>query len=118
MTRTRTALTAVARKLRVNFTDAEARLWRHLRDRRLAGAKFRRQFPIGPYVADFVCVEAMLIVEADGGQHAEQVECDAARTAFLERSGYRVLRFWNDEVLRETDGVLTVIAGALKRPSP
>ena len=95
MKRTRTALTTFARALRTSSSDAETRLWWHLRDRRLGGAKFRRQLPIGPYVADFVCVEAMLVVELDGGQHAEQLERDQVRTSFLERQGYRVVRFWN-----------------------
>src|SRR5690349_11021332 len=96
---TRTLTTA--RALRRGMTDAEALLWRHLRDRRLNGYKFRRQEPRGPYIADFVCLEVGLIVEVDGGQHTE--ESDAPRTQRLERNGYRVLRFWNDQVLNETN---------------
>ena len=119
MKRTRTALTTFARELRANSSDAEMRLWWRLRDRRLAGAKFRRQVPIGHYIADFVCAKAMLVIELDGGQHSEQIERDQVRTLFLESQGYRVLRFWNDEVLKEIEGVLTVISEALlKRPSP
>ena len=96
----------------------ERRLWYHLRDRRLGGAKFRRQLPIGPYIVDFVCVEIRLVIELDGGQHSEQVAYDAARTAFIEHEGYRVVRFWNDEVLKETEAVLELILGALNAPHP
>jgi very-short-patch-repair endonuclease len=117
MGRTRTALKGLARALRRNSSDAELRLWYHLRDRRLDGAKFRRQFPVGPYIADFACIEAMLIVELDGGQHSEQVERDAARTEYLERRGYRVVRFWNDEVFTELEGVLMLIRRALRNPA-
>lgn len=107
-----------ARELRTTQTDAEKRLWQHLRNRQLEGCKFRRQRPIGPYVADFICLDKTLIVEVDGGQHAEQIGYDAARTAFFEEQGYRVLRFWNNEVLSETEAVLEVIRSALDRPSP
>ncbi len=88
-----------ARKLRHNGTDAERALWFHLRDRRLGGLKFRRQHPIGPYTVDFACVEARLIVELDGGQHLEVRSRDAARTAFLESLGWRVIRLWDHEAL-------------------
>jgi very-short-patch-repair endonuclease len=100
-----------ARQLRRSLTDAERVLWWHLRSRQLAGAKFRRQEPIGRYIADFCCVEHRLIVEVDGGHHADesQQEYDRERTAFLGRCGYRVLRFWNAEVLGELDGVLEMI---------
>jgi len=101
-----------ARALRVNRTEAEIRLWQRLRDRQLAGAKFRRQTPVGPYVADFMCYELRLIVEADGGQHGP--EADAARTAWLESQGFRVVRFWNHDVLQNTDGVLERIQEELK----
>ena len=102
-----------ARALRANQTEAESRLWQRLRDRQLAGAKFRRQAPVGPYIADFICLAAKLIVEIDGGQHADNAEADAARTAWLEDQGFRVLRFWNNDVLDNTDGVLEEILAAL-----
>ena len=105
-------LTAVARELRRNRTDAEERLWRELRGRRLLGFKFRFQRPVGRFVADFLCEEARLIVELDGGQHAES-PADAARTEALEAAGYRVLRFWNHDALGNTDGVFHEIANAL-----
>lgn len=102
-----------ARSLRRRMTDAEQRLWYHLRARRLSGYKFRRQHVVGPYVVDFVCIEARLVVEADGGQHAADGARDARRTRYLENRGYRVLRFWNDEVLRDTRAVLEGIEQAL-----
>ena len=88
-------------------------LWRHLRNRGLAGAKFRRQHPIGPYVADLCCVEAMLIVEADGCQHGPAR--DSQRTASLEAEGFAILRFWNSDILRNLEGVLLRIEEALTR---
>ncbi|MGN6518997.1 MAG: endonuclease domain-containing protein, partial [Dokdonella sp.] len=102
-----------ARALRVAQTDAERLLWRRLRNRALLDWKFRRQHEIGPYIVDFVCTDAGLIVELDGGQHLGQVEADAARTRWLQRSGYRVLRFWNDDVLKNTDDALEQILRAL-----
>ena len=102
-----------ARKLRKNMTDAERLLWRHLRNRELGGYKFRRQRPIGPYIIDFVCLEKKLVVEVDGGQHAGQLELDVKRSDYLKEKGYRVLRFWNNEVLKETESVLTVILSSL-----
>ncbi len=114
-----------ARALRGALTDAEQRLWYHLRNRRLGGHKFRRQVPFGPYVADFVCMAARLIVEVDGGQHAQRAVEDARRTRYLEDQGYRVVRFWNNEVLGNLEGVLqrlsVVIAerlSTLTLPSP
>jgi len=108
-----------ARGLRRRQTDAERRLWGRLRDRRLLGAKFARQVPIGPYVVDFCCRELRVIVELDGGQHAVHAPADAERTAFLESLGYRMLRFWNNEALGNSDGVLERIAQVLAaRPSP
>jgi len=107
-----------ARKLRKEQTDAETKLWHMLRDRRLAGKKFRRQHPIPPYVVDFFCNEERLVIEIDGGQHAKAKERDEARTAFLEKHGYRVIRFWNNEVLKETEAVLERIWRELNRPSP
>jgi len=105
---------ANARRLRRRLTDAERALWRNLRDRQLDGHKFRRQHPLGRFVVDFVCLEEKLVVELDGGQHALQKNADAARTAWLNREGYRVLRFWNNEVLRNTDGVLAEILRILQ----
>ncbi|NVM91844.1 adenine-specific DNA-methyltransferase [Variovorax sp. SG517] len=107
-----------ARSLRSTPTDAEALLWHHLRDRRMANQKFRRQRPIGPYFADFACLEAKLIVELDGGQHTEAVAYDENRTRFIEAQGYRVLRFWNHEVLTQTDAVRERILQALQEHSP
>ena len=101
--------TGRSRALRRNQTDAEARLWHRLRDRRLSGHKFRRQVPLGPYFADFACMEKKLVVELDGGQHVEQAEQDTARSAFLHAQGFTVLRFWNDQVLRQTEAVLEEI---------
>lgn len=98
------------------MTDAERRLWSRLRSRDLGGVKFRRQVPIGRYVADFACVAAMLVVELDGGQH--EPGGGAARTSELQRLGWRVLRFWNDAVLRDTDAVLTRILAALNPLPP
>lgn len=104
-------LTPVARKLRRASTDAESRLWYYLRARRLEGAKFIRQFPIGPYIADFACRDARLAIELDGSQHNDAV--DAPRTAVIEAFGYRVLRFWNNDVLQNTEGVLEAIRNEL-----
>jgi very-short-patch-repair endonuclease len=106
-----------AQRLRCEPTDAERKLWSVLRNRQLEGAKFRRQQPIGPFIADFVCQEQRLIIEADGGQHADSPP-DARRTAFLESKGYRVLRFWNNDILNNLDGVAQVIASALSTPHP
>jgi len=106
-----------ARALRRNATEAEKRLWSALREV-FPEAKFRRQVPFGPYFADFCSHAAKLVIEADGGQHAEAVGYDAARTRFIEREGYRVLRFWNDEVLANTGGVLASIAAAMSSRLP
>jgi very-short-patch-repair endonuclease len=108
---------ARAQRLRREMTDAERKLWSALRNRQLDGAKFRRQQPIGPFIADFVCQERRLIVEADGGQHAESAG-DVRRTVFLESKGYRVLRFWNNDILTNLDGVAEIIAAALSIPHP
>src|SRR5574337_360263 len=107
-----------ARRLRRDQTEAERKLWTRLRDRRLTGAKFRRQHPIGPFIADFCCPERRLIVELDDGQHAAQVEADQKRTTFLVGQGYQVLRFWDNEVMAETDAVMQQIARALTNPHP
>jgi len=95
------------------MTDAERRLWSALRSRRLRGFKFRRQYPIGPYIADFACVAHKLVVEADGGQHAES-DGDALRTAWLEKRGWRVVRFWNNDILSNTQGVLETVLRVLE----
>ena len=98
-----------ARALRRDQTDVERKLWSLLRGRRLDGFKFRRQVPIDRYFADFACVEAKLVVELDGGQHADQAGYDAARTQTLEALGWRVLRFWNPDVVLEPEGVIGTI---------
>jgi very-short-patch-repair endonuclease len=103
-----------ARRLRRDSTDAERRLWAVLRDRRLAGYRFRRQHPIGDYIVDFVCTKHRLIVEADGGQHADN-QADEGRTRFLQAGGWRVLRFWNNDVLANSEGVVETILLALQR---
>ena len=94
------------------MTDAERRLWSLLRNRQLDGHKFRRQHPIGTFVADFVCIEHRLIVELDGGQHADSAY-DARRTTWLEGQGWRVIRFWNNDFLTATEGALEVTRQAL-----
>jgi very-short-patch-repair endonuclease len=101
-----------ARRLRREDTVAEARLWNSLRHRRLGGWRWKRQVPCGPYIVDFYCAEAALIVEVDGGQHADQAAYDERRTAYLERQGLRVLRFWNSSVLTNSDGVCLMILEA------
>ncbi|MGI9168875.1 MAG: endonuclease domain-containing protein [Caulobacteraceae bacterium] len=106
-----------ARKLRADSSDAEQRLWSAISNRRLAGFKFRRQVPIDGYFADFACVEAKLVVELDGRQHIEQAANDAQRTRRLEACGWCVLRFWNDQVLQDLDGVGAAILTALRLPS-
>jgi len=104
-----------ARRMRRRPTEAEERLWRELRGRRLDGIKVRRQVPFDPYVADFLCAEAMLVIEVDGGQHGGSAR-DERRTRFFAAKGYRVLRFWNDEVLREMDSVCTTIIAFVRDP--
>ncbi|MFC5325543.1 endonuclease domain-containing protein [Bradyrhizobium oligotrophicum] len=106
-----------ARRLRGNSTDAEAAIWYHLRGRRLHGYKFVRQEPIGLYTVDFVCRDRRLIVEVDGGQHADS-QTDVARDTWLRAHNYRVLRFWNNDVLGNLDGVLQTIATALAEAPP
>jgi len=102
-----------ARTLRKNPTDAEIRLWSRLRQKQIEGFRFRRQRPVGPYIVDFICLNAGLVLEVDGGQHNEPSEYETHRTQFLEEEGFRVLRFWNNDVLANFDGVLEVIRGAL-----
>ena len=106
-----------AKSMRHKPTDSEAAMWKHLRAGRLSGFKFKRQQPIGTYIVDFVCFEHALVVEIDGGQH---VECtDAERSRWLEGQGFRVLRFWNNDVLQRADDVLEMILGVLRtHPSP
>jgi very-short-patch-repair endonuclease len=98
-----------ARSLRKDMTYAERRIWFALRDRRFAGWKFRRQAPFDQYILDFVCFDAKLVIEVDGGQHDARAAYDARRSVHLEKSGFRVLRFWNNEVLKNLEGVLTMI---------
>ena len=110
-----------ARRLRREGTDTERRLWSRLRNRQLGGFKFRQQETVGRCVADFACVECRLIIEADGGQHREEVDCD--RTAYLNSLGWKVLRFWNNDILQNTEGVLEIILRACEerrkgKPSP
>jgi very-short-patch-repair endonuclease len=102
-------LTHTAKELRKQSTDAERLLWRHLRAKQMEGLKFRRQEQIGRFIADFVCYEKMIIVEADGGQHALEVEKDEERTLWLNAQGFTVLRFWNHEILTNREGVLETI---------
>jgi very-short-patch-repair endonuclease len=103
--------------MRANPTEAERRLWAMLRDRRLATFKFRRQQVILPYIVDFVCSGERLIIEADGSQHADN-KADLRRTAFLQRHGFRLLRFWNNQVLGETAAVAAAIHSVLSVPHP
>jgi very-short-patch-repair endonuclease len=112
--------TARAKALRGNMTGAERRLWYFLRAHRFRGTKFKRQATIGKYIVDFVCFEKNLVIEVDGGQHSDS-DTDRARTRWLENQGFRVVRFWNNDVLKNTAGVLDVIMTAIERtgyPSP
>jgi very-short-patch-repair endonuclease len=102
-----------SRRLRRDLTNAELRLWLLLRDRRLAGYRFRRQHPIGDHIVDFACTKHRLIVEADGGQLADN-EADERRTKILEEEGWRVIRFWNNDVLTNTEGVVETILQVLQ----
>ena len=102
-----------ARQLRESSTQTERALWAKLRSRQLKDAKFRRQVPVGPYIVDFICFDARLIVELDGGQHTVSIEADAERSDWLDSQGFRVIRFWNNDVLGNLEGVLTTIGIAL-----
>ena len=116
----RGGLRSRARALRTNQTDAENRLWKLLRAKRLEGWKFRRQFPIGRYIVDFACPAAKLIVEADGGQHNESAH-DAERDRWLASEGWNVIRFWNTDILTNEEGVLSAVLASLPplpNPSP
>jgi very-short-patch-repair endonuclease len=110
------AATSRARALRRNATEAERRLWSKLRRRRTAGFRFRRQRPVGPFIVDFVCLSARLVIEVDGGQHDRRRAYDERRTRYLEARGFRVLRFWNNDVLANTDGVVEQIMRTLQEP--
>jgi very-short-patch-repair endonuclease len=111
-----------ARQLRNNATEAERKLWRAISGRKLAGVRFNRQFPIGQFICDFVSREKRLVIEIDGGQHAQSVDYDERRTRFLAAQGYHVIRFWNNDVITNIGGVLKMIEQALARldnsPSP
>ncbi len=108
-----------ARQLRCKQTDAEQKLWYHLRAHRFMGLKFKRQKPLGRYIVDFVCPERKLVIELDGGQHSEQTAYDAKRDDWLGSQGYTVLRFWNNEVMQELEAVLEKIRLSLSPgPSP
>ena len=104
-----------ARRLRANATNAETILWRHLKTIETEGTHFRRQVPLGPYVADFACMAARLVIEIDGSQHGNESNKarDEARTRWLESEGYRVIRFWNNDIVQNAEGVLDVIYAAL-----
>ena len=102
-----------ARQLRRNQTDAEGKLWKLLRSNQLAGFKFRRQHVIGPYIADYCCLAEKLVIELDGGQHTDAVSYDGDRTRFLEEKGFKVLRFWDNEVLTNPDGAVEAVLLAL-----
>ena len=106
-----------AKTLRANMTDAEQRLWYRLRAHRLEGIKFKRQVPIGRYVADFACMDRKVLIEVDGGQHVAS-DSDVERTKWLEHQGFRILRFWNNEVLNETNAVLEIILAAVIAAGP
>jgi very-short-patch-repair endonuclease len=110
--------THIARRLRRDMTDAERRVWRLLRSRQLEGYKFRRQQPIDGYIVDFICFEHRLVVEIDGGQHSDESDYEERRTRHLESSGFRIARFWNNEVLENSEGVCLKILELLATPHP
>ena len=105
-----------ARELRANMTNAEQQLWHHLRRRQVANCRFRRQHPVGPFIADFACIEKRLIIEIDGGQH--NPAADSSRNAWLERHGWHLLRYWNNDVLSRTEDVLADILKVLDSIEP
>ena len=112
------SLVKLARQLRAGMTDAERKLWLALKDRRFASFKFRRQVPVGRYIADFVCFEARLVIEVDGGQHADSVR-DVERDRWFAQNDFRVVRFWNHDVLQNIEGVLTALLEHVERtPQP
>jgi len=104
-----------ARVLRKELTPSERKLWAHLRHNKLNGVKFRRQHALGPYIVDFCSVKAKLIIELDGSQHLEQEEYDQERTEYLESQGYKVIRFWNNQVTNDISGVILAIQHALEK---
>jgi very-short-patch-repair endonuclease len=106
-------LTNKARSLRKNKTDVEQLVWKYLRNRQQYNYKFRRQFPIEPYIVDFACLELKLIIELDGGQHANRINYDDQRSSFLMQRGFKVIRFWNNDVTKNTEGVLEAIRLAI-----
>ena len=106
-----------SRDLRNNLTEAEKKLWRHLRQSQFHGLKFRRQEPVDGYIADFICLEKRIIIELDGGQHAEAEVYDQKRTSTIEAAGFKVLRFWNNDVLKNIEGVLSSLEIELQVPS-
>jgi very-short-patch-repair endonuclease len=110
-------LRSLSKRLRSQLTDAERRLWSMLRANRLAGWKWKRQEQIGGFIVDFICFRARLIIEADGSQHADSM-ADRMRDAYLADQGFRVLRFWNSDILTNSDGVATAILAALETPLP
>jgi len=123
MLRIKKQTTENARALRSDMTDAERRLWQTIRGKQLCDCRFRRQHPIGPYIADFACIDKKLVIELDGGQHQDQIAYDEQRTAFLQAQEWRVLRFWNNDVLSNLEGILASIVDALNalppsQPSP
>jgi very-short-patch-repair endonuclease len=107
-----------ARELRRNPTDTERKLWHHIRDKQIENYRFRRQRPIGKYIVDFICLEANLVIELDGGQHADQQQYDAERTKYLTAQGLHVLRYWNNDVMQNIEGVLEDILAALLQRTP
>ncbi|MGN6820964.1 MAG: endonuclease domain-containing protein [Sphingomonas sp.] len=117
--------TKLSRELRANMTPAERKLWEHLSARKVAGVRFNTQFPIGEFVGDFVSRSAKLVIEVDGATHGESERAEAARTRYIERRGYRVIRFWNNEVMGNVEGVVSEIERVLSetaairnKPSP
>lgn len=125
LTRIRPQTKQNSREQRLNMSEAERRLWQSLRLRQIEGHKFRRQHPIGRYIVDFVCLECGLVVEVDGGQHSEHQDYDEVRTEWLRQRGFRVIRFWNHEVMNNIEGVKAVIWQSLRggfrppsQPSP
>jgi very-short-patch-repair endonuclease len=117
MSNIKNILAQTAKDLRRDSTETEQVLWKYLRAKRLDGSKFRRQELIGKFIVDFVCYENKLIIELDGGQHREQKERDSERDAWLESQGFKVLRFWNNEVMRDIEAVMKVIRQNLNSPS-
>ena len=100
------------------MTDAERKLWKHLRNKQLNGWRFRRQHPIGNYIADFVCIECKLVIEVDGGQHAKQQSYDAKRDEYIKEQGYSVMRFWNNDVMNNIDGIVQMILETQEQTRP